>query len=778
MHWKKIWMKLMEISGKKAALISLSVMVGAGSVGASVGAGTYRVSDYDYHSEEEMIVQIVEPEPAAEEEEVVEMAPEIDALFSEEEEPVEEETQELTMVGSSIEKDLKIKIQNQKNKLVAGEDFHISVQADKKGAKASEYNDHDKDGIIYIKEIAAGKYTVTLQEIEGYEIKTGSIKVTVKDQIEYKKVDVADEIKKESEINTALEDTAVNDIPVESTATPMMATRKEAVSKDDVKKPEFTKTESKASVSGENKVTFQKVEGKAVSTQARSLLLSIFRGLEVRAAEKSDVAKAQEALTTAQTALEAAEAKNKVAQDELAKADQELQVAKKNTAIAKAALDSAGGAGNDDSNPGETGEGGTPGTDNTQTELADLKKVYDEAAAEEAAKQSIYDEKKKEADAAAQAVTEAKQKRDEAEKALNDAKKAEEENQAKDKVTDYSMAVAKTALLYDSDSAAANSCTLTLTITGNPVIQDDKITWTSSDEKVCKVAGSGTSAVVTRTGKGDATVTASLRYDSGNGYADKSVACAVTVKAAEEKETPKDPSAELVDKNGAVVYLDEKCSVVAKAKDYLNAEKFYRVVSSGNIGIDVSKYQGNIDWNKVAASGVSFAIIRAGYRGATQGSLVVDPYFKQNIQGATRAGIKVGVYFFTQAVNEAEAVEEASMVLSLVSGYRLAYPIFIDTENASNGRANGLGVSARTAVCKAFCRTVQNGGYKAGVYASKSWFNNKLNTSSLNKYCIWVAQYNSTLTYSGKRDLWQYTSSGSVNGISGRVDMNISYTGY
>jgi GH25 family lysozyme M1 (1,4-beta-N-acetylmuramidase) len=200
--------------------------------------------------------------------------------------------------------------------------------------------------------------------------------------------------------------------------------------------------------------------------------------------------------------------------------------------------------------------------------------------------------------------------------------------------------------------------------------------------------------------------------------------------------------------------------------------------SAGSRGIDVSKWQGKIDWGAVASSGISFAIIRVGYRGASTGALVEDPYFKTNISGATKAGIKVGVYFFTQAISEAEAVEEASMVLSKISGYKITYPVFIDTENASNGRANGLDKNTRTAVVSAFCRTIQNGGYKAGVYASKNWYSEKLNASSLGSYCIWVAQYNSSCTYSGRYNMWQYSSKGTVSGISGNVDMNISYLGY
>ena len=180
----------------------------------------------------------------------------------------------------------------------------------------------------------------------------------------------------------------------------------------------------------------------------------------------------------------------------------------------------------------------------------------------------------------------------------------------------------------------------------------------------------------------------------------------------------------------------------------------------------------------MANAGIDYVIIRVGYRGYTSGVLVEDSYFAQNIAGATAAGIKVGVYFFTQAVTEAEAIEEASMAVQLVSGYKLTYPIFIDTESVSGGRAQSLSTSERTAIVAAFCRTVQSAGYKAGVYASKSWYENNLTASSLSSYYIWVAQYNTSCTYTEKYDMWQYSSSGSVSGISGNVDMNISYLGF
>ena len=200
------------------------------------------------------------------------------------------------------------------------------------------------------------------------------------------------------------------------------------------------------------------------------------------------------------------------------------------------------------------------------------------------------------------------------------------------------------------------------------------------------------------------------------------------------------------------------------------------VSKTGVLGIDVSKWPKEIDWDKVKNEGVDFAIIRCGYRGSVTGSLVEDPYFEQNIKGARAAGIKVGVYFFTQAVNEVEAVEEASMVISLVRDYELQYPVFIDTEGAGgNGRADSLNVEERTAVCEAFCTTVKNAGLEAGVYASRNWYNNKLTASTLESYAIWLAEYRSVPLYQGYYQMWQYTSKGKINGINGNVDLNVSY---
>ena len=202
-----------------------------------------------------------------------------------------------------------------------------------------------------------------------------------------------------------------------------------------------------------------------------------------------------------------------------------------------------------------------------------------------------------------------------------------------------------------------------------------------------------------------------------------------------------------------------------------------RKIETAKLGIDVSRWNEDIQWEKVKAAGINYAIIRVGYRGSVSGALVEDWYFKKNAKEATEAGIPIGLYFFTQAINEVEAVEEASMVLALCKEYEVKYPIFIDTEGAGgDGRADKLTADKRTAICQAFCQTIRSAGFEAGIYASKNWFINNINTSILpdNLY-IWLAEYGQAVTYEGKYHMWQYTSSGRVNGIEGRVDLNLSF---
>ena len=197
--------------------------------------------------------------------------------------------------------------------------------------------------------------------------------------------------------------------------------------------------------------------------------------------------------------------------------------------------------------------------------------------------------------------------------------------------------------------------------------------------------------------------------------------------------------------------------------------------SPGVLGIDVSKWQGAIDWNAVKAAGVEFVIIRVGYRGSTAGALIDDSRFATNIQGAKAAGLKVGVYFVTQAINDVEAVYEASMVLDRIKGYSLDYPVFLDVE-ASGGRGDMIDKATRTAVVTAFCETIRNAGYTAGIYANKTWLGSKMDTSAFGNYVIWVAHYSSVCGYTGRYNVWQYTDKGTLPGISGSVDLNLWYS--
>ena len=238
--------------------------------------------------------------------------------------------------------------------------------------------------------------------------------------------------------------------------------------------------------------------------------------------------------------------------------------------------------------------------------------------------------------------------------------------------------------------------------------------------------------------------------------------------------------------NGNVYYFDENGNKITGEQviggmKYNFASDGSLVKGNGSRGIDVSTYNGTIDWTAVKNSGISFVIIRCGFRGYTKGGLIYDSKYKSYIQGATAAGLKVGLYFFSQATNEAEAVEEASLCVNLAQGNTISYPIFIDSEYANgarSGRADGLDKATRTAVCRAFCETIKSAGYTPGVYASKSWLNDKLDANQLSSYKIWLAHYTGQTDYTGKYDLWQHTAKGSVNGIKGNVDLDISYLGY
>lgn len=851
-----------------------AIIAGVATVTAVGGVGTGGYFLYDhFHQPEPIVADVVISTEVAEEptEEVVA----VEEVVTEETEAAEPET--VTLVGSSIEKDLKIKIQDESSKNVKGQPFEITIKADKKKAKSTTYSDDDKDGIIYIKSIDAGKYDVSLNEIDGYISKENSYKVTVKDKIEYTKVDVKDEIKSAAEVAPA-EDAEVDNVEVE------------AVIQDTVETVDSTCTPSKVGAGDVDTSNFPKAS--------------------VGGSTKVDIAQAAVTASAKRVGYHATGNEGETVPSTATKEPKSSETQQpseggtdKGDNTGNQGGNSQGGTTGSGENQGGSSTGGTeepkpkpnpePSTyeitivhmfykndGKTKADKADEKetvtvakdaktvssaKTYDGYKASNGTTFTIQDGAKEytimwvatAADKVTYKVThnffqadgKTKAEESKSEDITVDATATEiqassyeaqgyklVEGSTKIKVaagtTAYtlnwvkaaaaasaSVTAPQTAALYNSTINNANAIGLTATLTdaGNIITN---ITWTSSNEKVVKVSnGAKTGCTLTAVGKGSATVTGIISYLSKPGDTkttanDKKITCTVTVNDFTGNTTT-----QLKDKSGRLLYKDSECKKPATVADYnangtyytepvytgwqtIDGKVYYytsnhqrvtgsQVISgitynfgsdgalqqgSGKNGIDVSSHQGNIDWASVKAAGINFAIIRVGYRGSQTGALVEDSCFKKNIQGATANGINVGVYFFTQATTEAEAVEEASMALTLCSGYNLSYPIFVDTENGSGAaRANGLDKGSRTACVAAFCKTIANGGRKAGVYASKSWYNNKIDASAFSNYFIWVAQYNTTCNYKGKYNMWQYSSKGSVPGIKGNVDVNIAY---
>ena len=214
---------------------------------------------------------------------------------------------------------------------------------------------------------------------------------------------------------------------------------------------------------------------------------------------------------------------------------------------------------------------------------------------------------------------------------------------------------------------------------------------------------------------------------------------------------------------------------------YTHAAKF----SGMNVyhGIDVSYHNGNIDWQKVAAAGVEFAFIRAGYRAYGSGVVTEDPKCKTYIESALANGIPVGLYFFTEAVNETEAKEEAEFCLEMAKNFDVTLPIALDYEyqyNAAHQLVSpkaGLSKAAATTNCRAFCNTISAGGYTPMIYANRSDLDDLINGADLEKeYMIWMANYTTKTPYTGLYDIWQYSSTGTVDGITTKVDCNFWYS--
>ena len=699
---------------------------------------------------------------------------------------------EVSMNLSSIQQDLKIKFINTKStKLIASVPFEVEVTD--AGNKTYTLKDEDMDGIIYQTGLTAGKYSISMvklsdEKYRGYSISTAAKQVTVKDKIEYKKVDVADEIKTESEVNASAEDTKVKETVVESTNTDTVAfveSTKTELDGDSYKEINKAAITDPATVSGLFHMDhFVKLSN--VATNA----LTVKRGESVN-------------VTTSLTG----EFITWISDNEEVVSVDGSRTGNDNTITGKKGGTASVTAGNGtDTETFQVTVEETQFTLNKDNISLSIGKTETLTASVEVTWSSE--------DASVASVDE------------NGVVTGIKQGTTKIVATaaDGSAASCLVTISENSTTISPTSLSIKVGETAVPTITvvgpDAAVIWTSSDASVATVELNGT---ITGVKAGTATITG-----TANGI---SASCTVTVTdkdaAGNGSDAANDVTTALKDNSGNPVYVQNASGeyVAAVYADYYKYDKFYikaprykytgwqtidgsvyyydvngnvvtgtqviqgatynfvpvtgaLVTSSGVLGIDVSKWNGSIDWNAVKNSGVNYVIIRCGYRGSSTGALIEDPAFRTNIKGATSAGLKVGIYFFTQAVNEVEAVEEASMVLSLISGYNISYPVFLDVE-PSGGRADGISAETRTAVCNAFCQTVANSGYAAGIYANKTWLGSKINVGSLGgSYKIWLAQYAAAPSYGGKYQLWQYSSKGSVAGIKGDVDMNLSYLGY
>lgn len=250
----------------------------------------------------------------------------------------------------------------------------------------------------------------------------------------------------------------------------------------------------------------------------------------------------------------------------------------------------------------------------------------------------------------------------------------------------------------------------------------------------------------------------------------------VPVEEASDKEDPQNINEGMgTESSGAAVDQEEMESAIQEA-----------ATNSIDMGIDVSVHQGKIDWKKVADSGIKFVMVRVGYRTIVDGTLTEDPNARYNMKNAAANGIGVGVYFYSTAITTDEARAEADFVANIIKDYTISYPVAYDCEGfrSDKSRQKGLSASDRTDIACAFCKAIADKGYTPLFYGSKNDLSDgSWKTSTIDKYYkVWVAQYpskpypeTSKTSYTGKHVMWQYTNKGSVSGISGNVDLNISY---
>ncbi len=627
------------------------------------------------------------------------MAAELEMEEEVEEVRNEEGKIEIGMSLTSIQKDLKIKFINlNTEKLIPSVEFEVEIKND--SGKSYSMKDEDMDGIIYQTGIDPGRYEITIVAPlthDNYTIPTTTETITVRDTIEYKKVDVANEVKTEAQVNAAVEDTQVKETVVES------------VNTDTVEWVESTKT----LIEGTEEIhtSYEKVDKSSIADPGQSS----FAGSGLTAVQlKLAIGNEQTGVPTTAPAEEPTANPTEAPAEEPTAAPTDA-----------------------------------PAEEPTQAPADPTSAPTQEPAEEPTDAPVVVPTEKPTADPGEGVPTT---------KPTTEPGEVEVPTATPGGVPTVSPTVTPSSVPTETPKPSA-----TPTTKPNGAKND-----TTSNLKT-----TGGEQLYVKDSSGNFREAKFADYYNSNLEFYRKV----EKKQGQYKYTGwqnLDGYTYYFDKNGNKVTGEQ---VIQGAKYTFGSDGRLNT-GSGVLGIDVSKWNGKIDWNAVKSSGVSYVIIRCGYRGSTTGALIEDPMFRTNIQGAANAGLKVGIYFFTQAMNEVEAVEEASMVLGLIKGYNISYPIFLDVE-PSGGRADGISVETRTAVCKAFCQTIQNSGYKAGIYANKTWFNEKINTPTLTNYKIWLAQYAAAPSYTRTRyDIWQYSSKGRVSGIGTNVDMNMSYLNY
>lgn len=673
----------------------------------------------------------------------------------------------------SLEKDLKIKFINKETgEILTGVGFKVDI-ADP-GNKKDVWEDDDKDGIIYKDNLKAGVYMITVEDIGEYDFPDSETPVTVKDKLTYTAIYIMDEVKKEADIDASKEDTEnKGNVDVGETLPDTV----EWVESSQTKDTKYTKVDYNNDIKNPDTAS----SGAKAGTQLASVTPNAENISDSRVSGQL-----QDPIPYDPDDDDDDD------DDEPDNPDDAKYVTKISLECSTKTL--------------------LVGETVFITEVLKPSYLEDKSVTWKSSDKKVLEVSNgivtglKAGKATVTATTNATTK---------DGKKLEASIEFTVKSDEKKE---KLELKIDFDSielAIGEEKTLGATVSGSN--GDNGVSYKSSDEKVCTVDGNG---LIKAVGAGEAEITVKTNAKDENGDS-VSKKCKVKVVKGNKNDT----TSNLTTKTGEQLYVKEGDSYrEAKYADYFKTQDFYikeetikytgwqtiggatyyydkngeyvtgeqviqgmKYTFANNgvlnmngavMGIDVSKWNGDIDWNAVKNSGISFVVIRCGYRGSATGVLVQDPKFESYIKGATSAGLKVGLYFFTQAVNETEAVEEASLCVSLAKQYKIAYPIFIDTEKTSGGRANGLEAGARTNVVKAFCETIKSSGYTPGVYASKAWYEQNLNAGSLNGYKIWLAQYATNPSYSGRYDMWQHSAKGKVKGISGDVDLDISYLGY